>query len=397
MAELLRRLGLAGKLGQPGGPQYVHVAGTNGKGSTVRYVECAILSQGHRVGATYSPYVHQVTERVHLDGRPTQRGDLARWLDRALDVGDGMAGTEWGPPSEFETKTAAGFLAWAEAGCDWVALEVGMGGRLDATNVVDPACAVVVSIGLDHTEHLGGTLAAIAAEKAAIVKPGRPAVAGLLPPEALAVVEARAAEVGAPLWRMGRELAVEECADGYTLGWPGGLAGPFRPGMEGLAMPHNAGLALAACLAAEAIADVPAACEAVGSARLPGRMERRRGMGCEWVLDGAHNGEAARALAGSLPAGIPAVVGMLEGHDASAFGRALAGVAGPSFAVPVDWHRSRDPRELAAELLAAGWEAEPCATLREGMAAAAALGGTALVTGSFYLVGEAGRLLDPEA
>lgn len=397
MRGLLRRLGLEANLGQPGGAQYVHVAGTNGKGSTARFVECALVSQGYRVGAAYSPYVHSVTERVHVGGRPASRDDLARWLVGVLDAGDGMADTEFGAPSEFETKTAAGFVAWAEAGCDWVALEVGLGGRLDATNVVEPACAVVVSVGLDHVEHLGPTLAAIAAEKAAIIKPGRPAVCGSLPPEALAVVERQSREVGAPLWRMGHEIAVEENGGRARMCWPGGTTPWFRPGIEGSAMPHNAALALAACLAAGAVRDLDAAALSLERARLPGRMERRHVQGVEWILDGAHNEDAARALASGLPAGVPGVVGMLRGHCSEGFGRALAGVLGPVAVVPVAWHRTRQPEELCAELRRAGLAADPYRTLAEGMAAAAGLSGTVVVTGSFYLVGDAGRLLDAEA
>lgn len=394
MIGLLGRLGLEGNLGSPGGAQYIHVAGTNGKGSTTRFVECVLESQGLRSGATYSPYVHDVTERIHVGGSQCGRNDMARWINTVLDCCVGTEDDELGHPTEFECKTAAAFLAWKENCVEWVALEVGLGGRLDATNVVDPACSVVVSIGFDHTEYLGDTLAAIAREKAGIIKPGRPVVVGELPPEALEAVEAVARANDAPLWRLGCEIGVEQRGDGWTAVWPGGSAGPFRPGMAGVAMPANAALALAACARAGVLSNPAAACAAIECARLPGRMERRTWRGKSVVLDGAHNAEAARCLAASLGGGVDAVIGMLDGHNAREFGAALAPVVRRAFVVPVAWFRSRVPAELAAELEAGGLSTQVCDTLDEGLdRLAASDASTLLVTGSFYLVGDSGRLL----
>ncbi|MGE0001318.1 MAG: folylpolyglutamate synthase/dihydrofolate synthase family protein [Fimbriimonadaceae bacterium] len=392
MAVLLEKMGLEGNLGGESGTRYIHVAGTNGKGSTVRFVECILESQGFRTGATYSPYVYEVTERIHLGGVPCGRDEMARWIGAAMAAAEGMEGGDFGAPTEFEIKTAAAFLAWKEARADWVALEVGLGGRLDASNVVDPACSVIVSIGLDHTEYLGETLEAIALEKAGIVKPGRPVVVGDLLPEALTAVRAVAADVGAPVWEWERDVMVEPSGEDWCAKWPGGSAGPFVPGIQGGAMAHNAALALAACSAAGALHNPAAACTALGAATLPGRMERRTWRGRALLLDGAHNAEAARVLAASLSGTVDAVVGMLEGHDAVQFAAALSKSVREVITVPIQWHRSRDPIELAREFTAAGLNAAPCATLEKGLTMLEESDATTLlVTGSFYLLGEVAR------
>lgn len=392
MAVLLGRMGLEGNLGGESGTRYIHVAGTNGKGSTVRFVECILESQGFQTGATYSPFVYEVTERIHLGGVSCRRDDMARWIGVAMAAAAGMEEGEFGAPTEFEIKTAAAFLAWKEARSDWVGLEVGLGGRLDATNVVDPACSVIVSIGLDHTEYLGETLEAIAREKAGIIKPNRPVVVGELLPEAQAAVRAVVADVGVPVWEWERDVTVERAGEGWLASWPGGSAGPFVPGIPGGVMAHNAALALAACSAAGALHNPAAACAALESARMPGRMERRKWRGRELLLDGAHNAEAARVLAASQSGTVEAVVGMLEGHDAGQFATALSESVREVFTVPIQWHRSRDPYELAREFNAAGLAAAPCATLEEGLARLEKSDATTLlVTGSFYLLGEVAR------
>ncbi|MCH7945095.1 MAG: bifunctional folylpolyglutamate synthase/dihydrofolate synthase, partial [Armatimonadetes bacterium] len=162
MQEYVRRLGLQDKLGQPGGPKFIHVAGTNGKGSVVAFLQSMLVEQGFKTGAAYSPYVYDIRERVQLGRKLISKSDFARLAVRLLDVGEDLERTELGGPTEFELKTALGFAYWAEQGAEWVALEVGLGGRLDATNVVDPAASIIVSIGLDHTHILGETLSEIA-------------------------------------------------------------------------------------------------------------------------------------------------------------------------------------------------------------------------------------------
>ena len=187
----------------------VHVAGSKGKGSTALLTEAVLRAAGERVGTFTSPHLSRWTERFRIDGREVDGSALAAVLERLRP--QVVASCDEDParaPTFFDVTTAAAFLLFAEARLDRVVLEVGLGGRLDSTNVVDPAVACVTTIELEHTDQLGDTLAAIAAEKAGIVKPGRPVVVGALAPEAEAVVLARARAVGAPARVLGRDFCV---------------------------------------------------------------------------------------------------------------------------------------------------------------------------------------------
>lgn len=409
MTEFLRRAGLEDRLG-PTSPAFVHVTGTNGKGSVTATVQSLLMAQGWRTGATYSPYVYDLRERVQFwapgDGltpRPNSPSTLipheafASCVERLWPVAESLEGTEMGGPTEFEFKTAVGFQHWADMDADWVALEVGLGGRLDATNVVDPACSVIVSIGLDHTEILGDTLAAIATEKAGIIKLGRPVVAGNLPAEAMAVVERIAAEREAPLWRYGHEIVLTSGFDGYRVETPAGSIGRLVPGLHGAWQPHNMALAVAAVQAAGAVRDPQRVWPGVAQAWLPGRMQEATFRGRRFLLDGAHNSDAARGLVASVRPSSGKVVlltGMLGGHSATDFYEPVATVAQEVHFVPIDFHRARRPDDLDRE---AGWlfrRSEAHEDLLAGLEAALDTDADLiLVTGSFYLVGEVGRLI----
>jgi dihydrofolate synthase / folylpolyglutamate synthase len=407
MTELLRRAGLEGRLGLSA-PAFVHVTGTNGKGSVTAFVQSLLMAQGWRTGATYSPYVFDLRERVQFWGpsdgptpRPSSASTLigheafASCVERLWPVAEELDATDFGGPTEFEFKTAVGFRHWADMDADWVALEVGLGGRLDATNVVDPACSAIVSIGLDHTEILGDTLAAIAAEKAGIIKPGRPVVAGDLPPEALAVVEQIALEREAPLWRYGHEIVLTSGFDGYRVETPAGSFGRLAPGLRGAWQPHNMAVAVAAVQAAGAVRDPKKVWPGVAQAWLPGRMQEATFRGRRFMLDGAHNADAARSLVASLrPAKTVLLTGMLGGHSATDFYEPLATVADEAHFVPIDFHRAKRPDDLDRE---AGWLFRRSVSHDDLLVGLEAVLGTdaelILVTGSFYLVGEVGRLI----
>ena len=212
MDELARRLGVP----SGGQPRYLHVTGTNGKGSTTAFIQNILHGQGWVVGGYYSPYVNSVLERVQLGLDPISEADFTDLMELLLPVADGMVGTDFGGPTEFEAKTALGFMYWNHKRCDAVALEVGLGGRLDATNIVDPAVSVIVSIALDHTKILGDTLAAIATEKAGIIKPGRPVIVGDIPEEAAFPIVAKAAQTSSEVWRFGHDIDLK----GTTLHLP---------------------------------------------------------------------------------------------------------------------------------------------------------------------------------
>lgn len=395
MQEFLRRAGLDRGLGGDHPPRYIHVAGTNGKGSVTAFLQSLLVEQGWQTGAAYSPYVYDVRERVQIGRNLIDRETFARLTARLWSAAESLEATELGGPTEFEFKTALGFAAWQETDCDWVALEVGLGGRLDATNVIDPACSVIVSIGMDHAEILGDTLGAIAREKAGILKPGRPAVVGCLPEEALDAVRAQAREVGSRLFVLGEDFACVEDADSFSVELPDGRYEGLRSGLAGRIQPHNAAVGIAALWASGAVRDPSRVTAGIEKAWLPGRMERRRARGVDWLLDGAHNPDAARELARSVEGPVVLLTGMVTGHEVKGFYERLAPLASEVHVAPIDFHRARDPFELAAaidDLFPPVHAYADLATAVEA-AARASEGRMVLVTGSFYLVGEVGRLL----
>ena len=205
MRSLLARLGNPQKRIPPA----IHVAGTNGKGSLVAFLRAMCEAAGLKVHMTISPDLVSVTERIYLAGHDIEAELMAELLEEVAHAGEGIS------PQHFELITASAFVAFSRISGDVVLLETGLGGRLDATNMVDrPAAAAITPISFDHMEFLGDTLAKIAAEKAEIIKPGRPAIIGPQPPEAAAVFDAKAAEVGAPIFLANREWKAWREADG---------------------------------------------------------------------------------------------------------------------------------------------------------------------------------------
>lgn len=396
MAEFARRAGLADNLGD-GVTQYLHVAGTNGKGSVTAYLQSALVEAGFRTGAFFSPYVVDLRERVQFGRALIPRRDFARIVTELKPIVDSFSENDFGGVTEFELKTAVGFRYWTEKRCEWVALEVGLGGRLDSTNIVDPACSVIVSIGLDHVGILGDTHAKIAAEKAGIVKPGKPVVVGDLPDSAMDVVVAVSRQREAPLWRLGREVRLER-RDGWTVRTPLGEIDGLKPGIPGARQTENMALAVAALHAAKTPVDEDALRRGMAKASVPGRFEQSTlEDGTPVILDGAHNAEAAEALRESLEEAMPGrrfalVAGMVFGHDPSKFFAPLADVVWHGYAAPIGFHRAIPPIELA-ETVRGIVDLEPCGSLAEALRKARATGLPILVTGSFYLVGEASRRL----
>lgn len=381
--------GLTPALGAPGGPRFIHVAGTNGKGSTTAYLQSLMVEAGHRTGAFFSPYVVDPRERVQLGRELISREELAEIVEELRPVAEAFTETPFGGITEFEFKTAVGFRCWQRHACDWVAVEVGLGGRLDATNVVTPAAGIVVSIGLDHTNLLGETLEKIAYEKAGIVKPGVPIVIGEMAPEPRDVIEAVAREVGAPVLRFGEDIFWN---DG-TVVTPNRRIEGIRTGIVGEKQGQNFALALAAAEAAGLQLDDDAVRRAAALAYVPGRFEVKEVAGQTFVFDGAHNADSARVLRATLDRQFPGVpitllTNMIQGHDLESFYAPLADRVGAAHVVPISFHRAR-PVEETAELLQRMLPRVAChPTIAEGLASARAEGGLVLVTGSFYLVGE---------
>lgn len=326
--ELLERLGR---------PQdrlkFVHVAGTNGKGSICAYLASILSDAGHRTGMFTSPYIERFEERIRVDGAMISPDELRDVTLAVREHAEAMAEETGDHPTEFELMTAVALEHFVRCGCDVVVLEVGLGGRLDSTNVIDaPEACVIARIGLDHTALLGNTLAAIAGEKAGIIKEGSAVVSWPQEPEAMAVIEHAAAEHGCEL-RVPDFAQLEEGA----IRWEDG-ASPFRPfshkewadlrtGILGSYQPQNATVALE-------VVDVlrgrgwripdEAVRAGVAQTRWPGRFEIVEGGsspdGFAIVVDGGHNPQGARALADSLAEVFPGckpvfVIGVLEDKD----------------------------------------------------------------------------------
>ena len=397
---------LLGKVGNPQrGVRAFHIAGSKGKGSTALLAEAVLLELGVRTGTFTSPHLERWTERFRVDGSEAHDADLAQQLTRLRPHVDALR-KEADGPSFFDATTAAAFLLFADV--DVAILEVGLGGRLDSTNACEPRVTAITSIELEHTEKLGETQAAIAGEKAGIAKPGIPLVVGALSPEADHAVAARAAEVGAPLVRLGKDYTVEclsSDGDGTRFRWSdGSLSAELELAAPGEHQARNAGVALACIrrlqLAPDAVL-VDAARHAFAGLRLPGRIELL-GRAPWLVVDAAHTAASARALAEIL-ATLPhdrahLVLSVSAGKDLAAICRALAPFADHVSVTRADPVRSLQPEPVIEALK----QVAPDARLRVELdperavrLAASEAGPTDLVcaTGSVYLAGIARRVL----
>jgi dihydrofolate synthase/folylpolyglutamate synthase len=384
---------LAALAGNPqSGLRFVHVAGTNGKGSTCAMLEGVYRAAGLRVGLFTSPHLVSFAERIQVDREPVSGRDVARLVEglRAILEGGAMAGAS---PTFFEAVTVMALQYFAERRCELVIWETGLGGRLDATNIVTPLASVITNIQFDHQQWLGDTLAQIASEKAGIIKPGIPVVTAAADPAALEVISQTARARRAP-------LTVVAAGSPELRGFEVGLAGEHQR--------TNAAVALAVARVLREKIPVPDSAIRAGlkEVRWPGRLQTVRRPGGQIIrLDGAHNPAGARSLAEALPelmppGGGPAgrgpalILGIMRDKDYAAICRTLAPLASQILLSPVGSDRTADPVLLAGYCREANPRAEvsACASLE------AALGRTAdaqfvIVTGSIHFVGEAMELL----
>jgi len=401
MQEFVRRAGLEDSVGPATGPQFIQVAGTNGKGSTTAFIQSMLVESGYRTGAYYSPYVVDPRERVQYGRDLIAKQELADVVFELQPVVESFSDNDFGGITEFELKTAIGFQYWKQKRCEWVALEVGLGGRLDATTVVTPRACVIVSIGLDHMSILGDTHAKIAGEKAGIIKQGVPIIVGSMPPEAAEVIERIAADLAAPVWKWKREIFWND--DEGCVQTPNGIHRNLRPGIPGAAQKHNLSLAVAAIDASGAYRCDEALSKGAETASIPGRFQQIQYKGRTVLLDGAHNPDAAAVLAKSLDRQFGAqkyrlVTNMLAGHEPHSFYEILRDRVLSVYVVPVDFHRATPVDTMVGNLellfhTVTGFDS-PMAGL-DAAVEDAAEGEIVLVTGTFYLVGELLRVLNP--
>lgn len=401
--SLDRMLRLCAALGNPQDhlPPVIHVAGTNGKGSTVATLRAIAEAAGLKVHVFTSPHLVRFVERIRLAGHLISEEHLAQVLERVERANAGL------PITFFEITAAAALAAFAEVPADLCIIEVGLGGVLDATNVVSkPAVCVITPVDMDHREFLGDTIAQIAAEKAGILKPGVPAIIARQNDEAMAVIERTATKTRSPLTVLGQQ------ADGWRD--QGRLLVQTETALHDLPLPSlygahqidNAALAVLAILTLKDARITEAAlAKGVSSVVWPARFqrlttgplaERAAKAGSDLWLDGGHNPHAARALAtalGELQArdGRPLVLicGMLGNKDAAGFFEAFAMLAPKIFTVGFDADAAASPQSLAQVATDAGLSAKACADIHQALDLALSEGSPrVMICGSLYLAGE---------
>ncbi|MCO5132411.1 MAG: bifunctional folylpolyglutamate synthase/dihydrofolate synthase [Xanthobacteraceae bacterium] len=384
-------------------PPAIHVAGTNGKGSAIAFLRGILEAAGLRVHVYTSPWLVRINESVRLAGRLASDDELREALLECERVNAGH------PITRFEIETVAALTLFARHPADAVLLETGLGGRLDATNVIaTPAACVLTPIGLDHTEFLGSTLEAIATEKAGIVKRGVPVVCAAQAPEAMAVIEAQAKRLRAPLhaagetWHVGIEHGRMVYQDER------GLLDLAAPRLFGRHQVDNAGLAIACLRACEVFAVDHAAFEAgIAGAQWPARMQRltsgalvaQAPRDAEIWLDGGHNADGGRVTAAAIgdleervSRPLVLIVGMMANKDADAFLANFAGLTRHIIAVPIpDRDGAMGVEQLSAAIRRLGMRAETAsgvdAALRFLAQLAYEIPPRILIAGSLYLAG----------
>ena len=375
-------------------PPVIHIAGTNGKGSTQAMIRAGLEAMGGRVHAYTSPHLARFHERIRLAGTLISEDYLTEILEECEAANGGI------PITYFEITTCAALLAFARVPADWTLLEVGLGGRLDATNVVaKPRLTIITPVSIDHQQYLGETLPEIAGEKAGILKRGVPCVVGPQLPGGLEVIEARAAKLGAPLLVHGQHWHAFEERGRLIFQDENGLLDLPLPTLPGPHQIDNAGAALAAL---RHLGAGEAACEAaVTGAYWPARMQRlahgplvAAAGGCELWLDGGHNPAGGEAVAATL-ARMPKkpthlILGMLNTKDIAGYLRPVAAEARSLTAVSIPGEANTlSAEDTQAAAAKAGIEAGTAASVADAVAAIAARdpGARILICGSLYLAG----------
>jgi dihydrofolate synthase/folylpolyglutamate synthase len=377
----------------------VHVAGTNGKGSTLAMLDAMLAADGRRVQRYISPHLVRFNERILFDGEPIDDQMFIEVLDRAERANQGE------PITFFEITTAAAFLAFAEREADVLLLETGLGGRLDATNVVErPLLTLITPVSYDHQAFLGERLDQIAGEKAGILKAGVPCALGPQQAEALEAIRARAESVGAPLILHGRDWEAERLGDRLEVRRGETTLDLPLPALEGAHQIENAGLAVVAALS---LGDLAPSAEAIAAglttARWAARLQPLTAgplpallpAGSSLWLDGGHNPAAGEALAAYVDEEdarpLHLVVGMINTKDSLGFLAPLAPLAASLQAVPVpDEQASRDPAEVVEEAEDLGLPATVRPDVPSALSAIAERSASpvrVLICGSLYLAG----------
>ncbi|ADL07456.1 bifunctional folylpolyglutamate synthase/dihydrofolate synthase [Thermosediminibacter oceani] len=400
-------------LGNPHeGIKIIHVAGTNGKGSTCAMIDSILRAAGYRVGLYTSPYLEVFNERIRVNGRNIPDEDIARLTEKVRKAIREMEARGWGVPTEFEVVTALGFMYFKEQNLDFLVLEVGMGGRYDATNVVTPLVSVITSISYDHQQYLGNTLEEIAREKCGIIKQGVPVVTAPQEPEAMRVIEDTCREQNCPL------VKVEEKTRYRLLDW--GLEGQVfslqtsRNTYDNLKIKllgdHQLDNAATAVASVEALEHYginitrQAVEKGLLEARWPGRLEIM-GRNPDVLIDGAHNPSGVGVLKSAILKYFPGkrvilVIGILKDKDYLKMLEEIIPVADAVVATRPDSPRALEPNELEGSIKSLNLEKMPEIYVREEVEEAidtayeiAGASDVIVFAGSLYLIGKVRSLL----
>ena len=382
----------------------LHIAGTNGKGSTAACLTAILETTGCRVGAYTTPHLHSFRERIRIDGRPISEEQFATLTEELVPLNQRLVleHSDWGEATAFEFSTVLAFLAFARAAVQIAVIEVGLGGRLDATNVVLPEVSVITPISADHTQVLGETLAEIAAEKGAIIKPGRPVICGAQPPEALETLERLAAERVSPFFVARRDWQHFGTSERFDLVGPWGHYRDLCLPLIGRHQVANAATAVATCwmlgryglpVSGQVVRD------GLAAVHWPGRLEvvqQRPGL----VIDGAHNVAGAREFAAVIRAAFRwrrlfLILGVGSEKDVEGIVEILTPLADHVIATASQHPQASPPARIVAAVPAStrqSTQVEESATVRDALRRALAeaeADDLICVAGSLYVVAEA--------
>ncbi len=391
------------RLGNPHhGRKFIHIGGTNGKGSVAAVLSAVLTASGLRTGLYTSPHLIRFEERFRVNDRMIDRETTRELMARARE-----AVNEKEPPTFFEFTTAMALDLFARENTDFAIMEVGMGGRLDSTNIIRPLASIITTISLEHQQYLGDTLASIAGEKAGIIKSGVPLVSAVTQDEVVRIFADRCRELGSPFYLLGRDFSARETdgAFGYQ-GLHRSLTG-LVPGLPGRHQADNAALALCALELLEPHGfswDETIIRHGVESPRWPGRFQVVADNPVT-VLDGAHNPGAARTLADTVKRCYPGkrvvmVVGMMADKDIRAALGIFFSAADEAILTRPAYTRAASPEVLAEEAGASSIPVETCPNLKEAIErgrAKAGRDGVLVITGSLFTVGETMEILGLEA
>ncbi|WP_420263673.1 bifunctional folylpolyglutamate synthase/dihydrofolate synthase [Candidatus Magnetominusculus dajiuhuensis] len=381
----------------------IHVAGTNGKGSTCAMLQGILMEKGYKTGIFTSPHMVRFTERIKVDGGEISPDDVVALTE---EINQAISGVDGLTPTFFEFVTAIAFLYFRKQGVDWAVFETGMGGRFDATNIIMPEASVITNINIDHREFLGNTIEEIAVEKAGIIKRGTPVITTSQTPGALGVIRQKAAQQNARLEVFGEDFdaqPIRQDITGTTFKYRGGS------GIEALTIPFTGGHQVenAACAVrcAELLFNSTEGIEsALRGIKWPGRCELVRHAGMDVLLDGAHNPAAAAALSSTLHdlylrqsfSEVILIFGAMADKDTVGMLRALMPTANTLILSAPSYERAARPEvllEMAKEFSTSSTPALCTApSIREAIKMAGQFykqGGLVVITGSFYTVGEA--------